>query len=65
MGDACPSRYVYIATDGPVVLFDFTSSKHNSEHVETIDEIRPTTPWIYFLAGPGSMKGRAVGTRDG
>lgn len=47
-----PSRYVFIATDGPVILFDFTSSKHNSEHVETIDEIRPTTPWIYFLAGP-------------
>jgi Xaa-Pro aminopeptidase len=47
-----PSRYVYIATEGSVVLFDFTSSKHNSEHVETIDEIRPTTPWIYFLVGP-------------
>jgi len=47
-----PSRYVYTATDVPVVLLDFTSSKHNSEHVETIDEIRPTTPWIYFLAGP-------------
>ncbi|PMS28826.1 M24 family metallopeptidase [Paraburkholderia rhynchosiae] len=47
-----PSRYVFIATDGPVILFDFTSSKHNSTHVESIDEIRPATPWIYFLAGP-------------
>ncbi|WP_429578768.1 M24 family metallopeptidase [Paraburkholderia youngii] len=47
-----PSRYVFVATDGPVILFDFTSSKHNSAHVETIDEIRPATPWIYFLAGP-------------
>lgn len=47
-----PSRYVFTATDGPLVLFDFTSSKHNSEHIESIDEIRPATPWIYFLAGP-------------
>ncbi|WP_062380224.1 M24 family metallopeptidase [Pseudomonas abietaniphila] len=47
-----PSRYVFVATEGPVILFDFTSSKHNSTHVETIDEIRPATPWLYFLAGP-------------
>jgi Xaa-Pro aminopeptidase len=47
-----PSRYVFVATDGPVILFEFTSSKHNSEGIETIDEIRPATPWIYFLAGP-------------
>lgn len=33
-------------------FLDFTSSKHNSTHVETIDEIRPATPWLYFLAGP-------------
>lgn len=39
-----PSRYVYIATDGPVVLFDFGSSRHNSEGIETIDEIRPAIP---------------------
>jgi Xaa-Pro aminopeptidase len=47
-----PSRYVFIATDGPVVLFEFTSSRHNSEGIETIDEIRSAIPWIYFLAGP-------------
>jgi len=47
-----PSRYVYIATDGPVILFDFVSSRHNSEGIETIDEIRPAIPWLYFLAGP-------------
>jgi Xaa-Pro aminopeptidase len=47
-----PSRYVFVATEGPVILFDFTSSRHNSEGIETIDEIRPAIPWIYFLAGP-------------
>jgi Xaa-Pro aminopeptidase len=45
-------RYAFVATDGPVVLFEFSSSKHLSERLETIDEIRPSTPWIYFLAGP-------------
>ncbi|NBF06730.1 M24 family metallopeptidase [Pseudomonas sp. Fl5BN2] len=47
-----PSRYVFIATDGPLVLFDFSSSQHNSEGIESIDEIRPAIPWLYFLAGP-------------
>jgi len=47
-----PSRYVFVATEGPVVLFEFTSSRHNSQHIETIDEIRPAIPWLYFLAGP-------------
>ncbi|WP_295470891.1 Xaa-Pro peptidase family protein [uncultured Pseudomonas sp.] len=47
-----PSRYVLVTTSGPVILFDFSSSKHNSEHIETLDEIRPATPWLYFLAGP-------------
>lgn len=47
-----PSRYVLVTASGPMILFDFTSSKHNSEHIETLDEIRPATPWMYFLAGP-------------
>lgn len=47
-----PSRYVFVATDGPVILFDFATSRHNSEGIETIDEIRPTIPWNFFLAGP-------------
>ncbi|CAB4049575.1 M24 family metallopeptidase [Paraburkholderia phenoliruptrix] len=47
-----PSRYVFVGTDGPVILFDFTTSRHNSEGIESIDEIRPTIAWNYFLAGP-------------
>jgi Xaa-Pro aminopeptidase len=52
MGDAFAQPLRVVATDGPVILFEFNSSKHNSDRIETIDEIRPTTPWIYFLAGP-------------
>jgi Xaa-Pro aminopeptidase len=47
-----PSRYAFVATDGPVVLFEFTSSRHVTHGSPIVDEVRPCTPWIYFLAGP-------------
>src|SRR5579871_4098010 len=47
-----PGRYAFVATDGPVILFEFTSSRHVSEGSPVVDETRPCTPWVYFLAGP-------------
>jgi Xaa-Pro aminopeptidase len=47
-----PGRYAFVATEGPVILFEFTSSRHVSAGSPVVDEIRPCTPWIYFLAGP-------------
>lgn len=47
-----PGRYAFVATEGPVILFEFTSSRHVSEGSPVVDEIRPCTPWFYFLAGP-------------
>ncbi len=47
-----PGRYVFVATEGPVVLFEFPSSMHLSDGLENITERRPSTPWFYFLAGP-------------
>jgi len=47
-----PGRYAFIATEGPVILFEFTSSKHVSAGSPVVDEVRPCTPWFYFLAGP-------------
>lgn len=47
-----PGRYAFVATEGPVVLFDFSSSLHLSEGIETVDERRTSTPWFYFMAGP-------------
>jgi len=47
-----PGRYAFVATEGPVILFEFTSSRHVSEGSPVVDEIRPCTPWLYFLAGP-------------
>ena len=47
-----PGRYVFVSTDGPVVLFEFGSSRHVSAQAALVDVQRPSTPWFYFLAGP-------------
>jgi Xaa-Pro aminopeptidase len=47
-----PSRCAFVATRGPVILFEFTSSRHVTDGSPIVDEVRPCTPWIYFLAGP-------------
>ncbi|MEZ4660301.1 MAG: Xaa-Pro peptidase family protein [Caldilineaceae bacterium] len=45
-------RYCFIATDGPVILFDFHGSGHLSAHLPLIDEIRSGTGWLYAGTGP-------------
>ncbi len=45
------ARYLFVATTGPVILFDFHGCGHLSEHLDLIDEIRPAVPFTYFLAG--------------
>ena len=47
-----PSRCAFVATEGPVILFEFTSSRHVTNGSPIVNEVRPCTPWIYFLAGP-------------
>ena len=44
-------RYAFIATKGPVVLFDFHGCGHLSSHLPLIDEIRPGRSWFYFESG--------------
>lgn len=46
-----PTRYVYVATDGPVVLWDYATSEHLTAHLSLIDEIRTATQWMYMFAG--------------
>ncbi len=46
------SRYAFVATDGPVVVFDFHNCGHVSSHLPLIDESRPAIAWFYFEAGP-------------
>lgn len=47
-----PVRYAFVATDGPVVLFDLARCDHLSEHLPLIDEVRPATGWFFFENGP-------------
>ncbi|WP_350333794.1 M24 family metallopeptidase [Coralliovum pocilloporae] len=42
------ARACFIATEGPVVLFDFHSCNHLSEHLPLVDEIRTVTSFFYF-----------------
>ena len=53
------ARYCFIPTEGPIVLFDFHGCEHLSDGLETVEEVRPTTSWYYFAAGP-RMAERAV-----
>jgi Xaa-Pro aminopeptidase len=47
-----PGRYAFVPTDGPVVLFEFGSSTHLSKDLESVDQLRDSASWFYFLAGP-------------
>ncbi len=47
-----PGRYVFVATDGPVILFEFGATFHLSDDLETVDQLRPSISWFYFMAGP-------------
>ncbi|MEN0041412.1 MAG: Xaa-Pro peptidase family protein [Pseudomonadota bacterium] len=51
-----PVRCVFIATDGPVILFEFHSCEHLSDHTGMVDEVRPCTAWFYFEGGNRCME---------
>jgi Xaa-Pro dipeptidase len=46
-----PSRHCFVATDGPVVLFDYFSCEHLSDHSDIVDEVRPAVSWMYLYGG--------------
>ena len=47
-----PGRYAFVATEGPVVLFEFGTTRHVTSGSPVVDEERTSTPWFYFLCGP-------------
>ena len=47
-----PARYLFVAADGPVVLFEFPGCHHLAEGLETIDEVRPAITVSFAAAGP-------------
>ena len=46
-----PVRYALVATDGPVVVFEFSKGEFLDTHSEVVDEIRPGLSYTYFYAG--------------
>ena len=50
-----PTRYSFVATDGPVVHFEFLSCEHLASGIDTIDEVRPAIAWTYLMSGPESQ----------
>ena len=46
-----PGGYVFVPTEGPVVLFEAEIGHHVAAGLETIDECRPALPLHYFIGG--------------
>ncbi len=46
-----PTRHCFVATDGPVILFDYFSCEHLSDHSGIVDEVRPAVSWMYLYGG--------------
>ena len=45
------TRCVFIATDGPLILFDYGHYPHLAEGISTIDEYRVNASFYFFTAG--------------
>ncbi len=45
------TRHCFVATQGPVVLFDYFSCEHLSDHAGMVDEVRPATSFLYLYGG--------------
>ena len=45
------ARYAFVATDGPVILFEYRNYRHLSAHSVVIDEIRSATGPYFFHGG--------------
>lgn len=50
------TRHCFVATEGPVVLLDYVSCEHLSDHSGVVDEVRPAVSWIYLYGGELSDK---------
>lgn len=49
------SRYLFLATVGPAVLFEYQNCFHLSDHTSMVDEVRPAKNWIYMFAGDDTL----------
>ena len=47
-----PCRYVFVAAEGPAILFDFRGCAHLSQDSVVVDEVRVARSWYHFNSGP-------------
>lgn len=47
-----PCRYVFVATEGPVILFEFGNCEFLAEGRPAVDEVREAQSWYHFVSGP-------------
>ncbi len=59
-----PGRYVFVPVDGPVVLFEYGTCLHLSKGLDTVDELRKSVPWFYFMSGPRTAEKAALWAVD-
>ena len=52
------TRYVFVPTEGPVVLFDYAQAMHIGANFPLVAEIRPATTWFYMYAGSAEEERR-------
>ena len=52
------TRYVFVPTEGPVVLFDYAQAVHIGANFPLVAEIRPATTWFYMYAGSAEEERR-------
>ena len=45
------ARYCFVPQEGPVIMFDYSTTGFLSSHSEVVDEVRVATSWFYFSAG--------------
>lgn len=51
-----PCRYVFVTTEGPTILFEFSGCEFLSENRAAVDEVRVAKAWYHFAAGPRVME---------
>ena len=51
-----PCRYVFVALEGPVILFDFKGCEHLSEYSVVVDEVRTARSWYHFNSGSRNLE---------
>src|SRR5512144_2237495 len=46
-----PARYCFVPVEGKTILFEFRSSQHLANGIETVGECRPFIGWYYMTTG--------------